>query len=282
MFVAGIPLASIIGGPLSGLILEMDGLRGLHGWQWLFLLEGVPAGLLAMAVLKLLPDSPASAPWLSIPEKEAITGHITSEGAVEKRELWPALRDPRVLALGMVGFGNGAALYGSQLWLPQIIKAMGFSNLGTGCVIAVPYAAGMAAMILWGRSSDHRGERVWHIAVACLISAAGFAAASLVQSNFLMVLALTLAIVGTLAYFRPFFTFPSSFLSGPAAAGGIALVNTLSNFGGFLGPTVIGMIKQQTGDYTDAMVALAIVLTASAVIVLALGRAMATRKVQVA
>ena len=148
-----------------------------------------------------------------------------------------------------MGFGNGAALYGSQLWLPQIVKAMGFSNLGTGFVIALPYAAGMAAMILWGRSSDRRGERVWHIAIACLVSAAGFAAASLVQSNLLMILALTFAIVGTLAYFGPFFTFPSSFSSGPAAAGGIALVNTFSNFGGFLGPTVIGMIKQRTGEY---------------------------------
>jgi ACS family tartrate transporter-like MFS transporter len=282
MFVAGIPLASIIGGPLSGLILGMDGLGGLHGWQWLFLMEGIPAGLLAFAVLKFLPDSPASAPWLSVDEKETVAGHITSDSLVGQRDLWPALRDPRVLALGLVGFGNGAALYGSQLWLPQIIKAMGFSNLGTGFVIALPYAAGMAAMILWGRSSDKRGERVWHIAIASLVSAAGFAAASLVQSNLLMVLALTFGVVGTLAYFGPFFSFPSSFSSGPAAAGGIALVNTFSNFGGFMGPTVIGIIKQRTGDYSDAMVALAIVLTASAVIVLVLGLAMAPRKVQIA
>jgi ACS family tartrate transporter-like MFS transporter len=282
MFVAGIPLASIIGGPLSGLILGMDGLGGLHGWQWLFLMEGIPAGLLAFAVLKLLPDKPASAPWLSVDEKDTIAGHIASDGLAEQRDLWLAVRDPRLLALGLVGFGNGAALYGSQLWLPQIVKAMGYSNLGTGFVIALPYAAGMAAMILWGRSSDLRGERVWHIAIACLISAAGFGAASLVQSNLLMVLALTIGVLGTLAYFGPFFTFPSSFSSGPAAAGGIALINTFANIGGFLGPTVIGMIKQQTGDYADAMAALAIVLAASAAIVLALGRAMAIRKVQIA
>ncbi|HWU54100.1 MAG TPA: MFS transporter, partial [Rhizomicrobium sp.] len=154
MFVAGIPLASIIGGPLSGLILGMDGLGGLHGWQWLFLMEGIPAGLLAFAVLKLLPDGPGSAPWLSIDQKQAIAGQMASDSAQGHRDLWPALRDPRVLALGLVGFGNGAALYGIQLWLPQMIKTMGFSNLGTGLVIALPYAAGMAAMILWGRSSD--------------------------------------------------------------------------------------------------------------------------------
>ena len=206
----------------------------------------------------------------------------TSGGTLGQGDLWPALRDPRVLALGLVGFGNGAALYGSQLWLPQMIKAMGFSNLGTGIVIAVPYALGMAAMILWGRSSDRKGERVWHIAIASLVSAAGFLGASVAHSDLLMVLALTFAIVGTLAYFGPFFTFPSSFLSGPAAAGGIALVNTFANFGGFLGPTVIGMIKQRTGDYAVAMVALEIALTASAVIILLLGFAMAPRKVQIA
>jgi ACS family tartrate transporter-like MFS transporter len=282
MFVCGIPLASIIGGPLSGLILSMDGLAGLHGWQWLFLMEGIPAGLLALAVLKILPDNPASAPWLSIDEKENVAGRIASDGVAGQRDLRAALRDPRIIALGLVGFGNGAALNGSQLWLPQIVKGMGFSNLGTGFVIALPYVAGMAAMILWGRSSDRRGERVWHIATACLISAAGFGAASIVQSNLLMVLALTFGVVGTLAYFGPFFSFPSSFSSGPAAAGGIALVNTFSNLGGFLGPTVIGMIKQRTGDYADAMVALAVVLTASAMIILALGLAMVGRKTQIA
>ncbi len=282
IFVAGIPLASIIGGPLSGLILGIDGLGGLHGWQWLFLMEGIPAGLLAFAVLKLLPDGPASAPWLSDAEKQTIAGRITSEGTAAERDLWAGLRNPRVLALGLVGFGDGAALYGSQLWLPQIIKAMGFSNLGTGFVIALPYAAGMAAMIFWGRSSDRRGERVWHIAIALLIAAAGFVGASVAPSNFLMVLALTVAVVGILAYFGPFFTFPSSFLCGPAAAGGIALVNAFTNFGGFVGPSVIGMIKQRTGDYADAMAALAIVLTISAAIILMIGRAMAVRKVQIA
>ena len=282
IFVAGIPLASIIGGPLSGFILGMDGLAGLHGWQWLFLVEGIPAGLLAFAVLKLLPDGPASAPWLSEAEKEIIVARLTSDGAPAQRNLWAGLCDLRVLALGLAGFSVGAALYGIQLWLPQMIKAMGFSNLGTGFVIALPYAAGMAAMIFWGRSSDRRGERVWHIVIACMIAAAGFAGASVVQSNLLMVLALTFAVVGILANYGPFFTFPSSFSSGPAAAGGIALINAFTNFGGFIGPTVIGIIRERTGGYTDAMVALTIALIASAVIILILGFAMSARKVQIA
>jgi len=278
LFVTGIPLASIIGGPLSGLILGMDGLGGLHGWQWLFLMEGLPAALLAFAVLKYLPDGPASAPFLSLTEKENIARRIGADSTAKEHNLWPALRDPRVLALGVVGVGNGAALYGSGVWLPQMIKAMGFSNLQTGFVVALPYAAAAAAMILWGRSSDKRGERTWHIAIPLLVGAAGFAGASIAHSNLLMVLALTFAVVGTLSYFGPFFAFPSSFLSGPAAAGGIALVAALANLGGFLGPTIIGMIRQRTGGYADAMAALAIALTVSAAIIVVLGFTIGARK----
>jgi ACS family tartrate transporter-like MFS transporter len=282
LFVTGIPLASIIGGPLSGLILSLDGLGGLHGWQILFLMEGIPAALLAFAVLKYLPDRPQSAPWLSREEKDIIALSLSTDGAAKEHNLWAALRDPRVLALGVVGLGNGAALYGSGVWLPQMIKAAGFSDLETGFVVALPYAAAAAAMLLWGRSSDRHGERIWHAAIALLVGAAGFAGASVAHSSLLMVLALTFAVVGTLSNFGPFFAFPSSFLSGPAAAGGIALVAAMANFGGFLGPTIIGMIKQRTGSYADAMAALAIALTVSAAIMLLLGLAMSARKVQAA
>jgi ACS family tartrate transporter-like MFS transporter len=282
IFVCGIPLASIIGGPLSTVILGMDGVAGLHGWQWLFLIEGLPAFLLAFAVLKLLPDGPGSAPWLSSDEKKIIASHVAPQGAAAQRDLLSGLRDPRVLALGLVGFSNGAALYGTQLWLPQMIKAMGYSNLAVGFVVALPYLAAMAAMIVWGRSSDRRGERIWHIAIPCLVAVTGFLGASVAHSNLLMLVSLTIAIVGVLAYFGPFFSLPSSFLSGPAAAGGIALINSFANFGGFLGPTVIGVIKEQTGSYAVAMVALGAGLTASAVIVLMLGRAMTARQVQIA
>jgi ACS family tartrate transporter-like MFS transporter len=282
IFVAGIPLASIIGGPLSSAILTMNGVAGLHGWQWLFLIEGLPAFLLAFAVLKLLPNGPASAPWLSGDEKKIIAGHLASEVAAAQRDLWSGLRDPRVLAIGLVGFSNGAALYGTQLWLPQMIKAMGYSNFATGFVVALPYLAAMAAMIGWGRSSDRRGERIWHIAIPCLFAVIGFLGASVVHSNLLMLLSLTTAIVGVLAYFGPFFSLPSSFLSGPAAAGGIALINSFANFGGFLGPAVIGVIKEHTGRYSAAMVALGVGLTVSAIIILVLGRAMTTRRFQIA
>jgi ACS family tartrate transporter-like MFS transporter len=199
-----------------------------------------------------------------------------------ERNFWSGLRNPRVIAIALVGFGNGMALYGIQLWLPQMIKAMGYSNLATGFVAALPYLVGMAAMVYWGRSSDRRGERIWHIAIALVVAAGGLELASIAQSNLLMVIALTIAIVGSLAYFGPFFSLPSSFLSGPAAAGGIALINTFTAFGGFLGPTLIGVIKQETGSYAPAMVAQGVGLMGSATIILLVGRAIAVRKAQLA
>ena len=205
------------------------------------------------------------------------------QGAAAQRDLLSGLRDPRVLALGLVGFSNGAALFGSQLWLPQIDQGDGlFQSRDRASSSRFPIWRRMAAMIVWGRSSDRRGERIWHIAIPCLVAVTGFLGASVAHSNLLMLVSLTIAIVGVLAYFGPFFSLPSSFLSGPAAAGGIALINSFANFGGFLGPTVIGVIKEQTGSYAVAMVALGAGLTASAVIVLMLGRAMTARQVQIA
>jgi ACS family tartrate transporter-like MFS transporter len=276
-FLCAIPLSGIIGGPLSGLILGIDGAAGLHGWQWLFLIEGLPASLLAFAVLKLLPDGPAHAAWLDGAEKNAIAARLAAEDFVGDRDLWRALRDPRLLALALAGFAQGCALYGTTLWLPQIVQAVGFSNLATGFVVALPYVASMGAMILWGRSSDRRGERIWHIALGWLLAALGFLGASLAQSEIIELLALTLAMAGVLAVISPYFALPSSFLRGPAAAGGIALINMIVSLGGFVGPTLIGVLRQETGGYAAGMAALAVGLLVSALIVLAVGRAMAPR-----
>jgi ACS family tartrate transporter-like MFS transporter len=274
-FIAAAPLASAIGGPVSVLILGMDGAGGLRGWQWLFLLEGLPALLLSFAVLKLLPDGPADAPWLSGEEKATIAARLASEEHAGENDLWSGLRDPRVLALGVVLLGFGFARYGIGLFLPQIVQDMGFSNLATGFVVAVPYVASIGAMVLWARSSDARSERVWHVALAALLAASGFAVAGLAHSDLIVLVALTLVTIGIHAAFGPFFCLPSSFLSGPAAAGGIALITTISNFGGFLGPTVIGVLREGTGDYGAGMFVMALGMAMSAAVVLALGRAMA-------
>ena len=272
-FMTAVPLANIIGAPLSSLILGMNGTSQLAGWQWLFLLEGLPACVLAFAVLKFLPDGPRQASWLSETEKAMIAARLAAEDSTTHHKLSRALRDPRVLALCPVGLGLSFGNYGVGLWLPQIVQGMGFSNLATGFVVAVPSIAGGVAMILWGRSSDRRGERVRHVAGAALLAAAALGVASLGPSDLVVLIALTFATVGIYAALPTFYSVPSMFLSGTAAAGGIALVNTFgTGLGGFLGPTVVGLLKQQTGGYAAGMAALALGLTLSATILLVIGQ----------
>jgi ACS family tartrate transporter-like MFS transporter len=259
----------------------MNGVAGLHGWQWMFLVEGLPASLLAFAVLKFLPDGPTQATWLNDAEKNIIATSLTPEVVIQDRGPWLFLTDPRVWVLGLAGFCNGCAVYGLALWLPQMIQAMGFSNRATGFVAAVPYIAGMGAMIFWGRSSDVRGDRIWHIALGFLLVALSLTAACLTQNNTLVLLALTVGVMGVYAGFGPYYSLPSSFLRGSAAAGGIALVNSIASMGGFVGPFFIGILKEQTGGYTAAMAALAILEGLAAIAILALGRMLAPRPIAV-
>ena len=280
MFMTAQPFAFIIGGPLSTLILGMDGIAGLHGWQWLFLLEGAPAALMSFAVLQWLPDGPKTAAWLTDDEKAAIASRLAQEDTSERRELWPALVDPRVWVLGLVGFGQNCAAYGVGLWLPQIVQAMGFSTRVTGFVVAAPFVAVMLAMVLWGRSSDTRGERIWHVALPFLLAAAGLITASVVGSDLLVLALITIVVVSLDAGMGVFWTLPSTFLAGSAAAGAIALIRTISALGGFFGPTIVGLLRGGTGDYAAAMAALGSGLGLAALLVLGLGKAIASRKVQ--
>jgi ACS family tartrate transporter-like MFS transporter len=274
-FYSAIPLAFVIGGPLSGLILQMDGLGGLRGWQWLFVIEGLPACLLAFAALKLLPDGPRDATWLTAEEKAYIAQRVSADDKAQQRNLWPALRDPRVVALGMAYAGWQFGFYGLGLWLPQIVQAMGFSNLSNGFIVALPFLAAIVAMQIWSRSSDARGERIWHVALAALVSAGGFAAASVATasgSNVGAVIALTVAASGLISYMPPFLSLPPTFLGGTAAAGGIGLVSSLGRIGAMLGPAVVGYLRETTGDYSAAIGAMAVGQILAAVIVLGMGR----------
>jgi ACS family tartrate transporter-like MFS transporter len=277
-FMTGIPLAFIIGGPLSSLILEMDGIGGLRGWQWLFLIEGLPAFILAFVALKSLPDGPAHASWLTANEKALIAEQLTTRDIEEKRDFWPALRDPRILALGLVLVGSQFGLYGVQLWLPQIVQGRGYSNFSTGFIVALPFVASMGVMILWGRSSDMRGERYWHIGLAALLAAAGLIVAGISSSNLLVLTGLTIALAGTLSVPGPLFSLPSTMLSGAAAAGAIALVNSMGTLGRFLGPTVVGVFREGSESYASGMFALAGGLVMSTVIIVVLGRLIAPRR----
>jgi ACS family tartrate transporter-like MFS transporter len=276
-FMAAIPLAYVIGAPISGLILEMQGAGGMAGWQWLFVIEGLPACLLGIAVLYVLPAGPAQAPWLDAAEKDAIAARLIQEDIAQHHEVWPALRDPRIWALSIVNFGTLFASYGVQLWLPQIVQGAGFSTRATGVIVALPFVVAVFAMIAWGRSSDARDERIWHVALPALFAAVCFIVASLAPSDFVSLAALSLASIGVVAMQPSFFGLLTSFLSGPAAAGGIALVLSLSNVGSLLGPGIVGVLKEETGGYRASMAAFAMGLIVAALVVLALGRALKPR-----
>ena len=272
LFMAALPLANIIGAPLSSAILGLNGLLGLAGWQWLFLIEGAPTMLLAFLVLRFLPDKPHAAPWLNDEEKMIIATSLASDDTSEQKHFWPALRDPRVHALGVVYFGYSISFYGVGLWLPQIVQGMGVSNLATGFVIAPAYLVALIAMIAWGRSSDARGERAWHVALPALMMMVSLLVASQSHSNPIIFIALSLVVVGSMALQGPFWVLPSAFLSGSAAAGGIALINTMGTAaGGFAGPYVLGLLREATGGYSAGMMALALgpLLTAGIVLLLA-------------
>ncbi len=283
LFMMAIPLSSTFGGPVSGLILGMDGISGLRGWQWLFLIEGLPACFLALAVLKYLPDGPASASFLSDAEKQTIAQRLSSDKVLAAPSLLPGLIDPRVLLLGLAGTGIGASIFGSQLWLPQIVKSLGYSNLTTGFIASLPYLVAMPTVLLIGRSSDRHNERVWHTAIPLLVSAGGFTVAAMADNPFVVIGGLVAVVAGLIGTYGPYYSLASSFFSGRAAPAAIALVNLMcTGLGGFLGPNIVGLLKQSTGGYAGGMLALAGGLVGSVIILLVLGRVMAARESRMA
>ena len=275
IWILSTPFAGILGGPLSGLLLQLDGAGGLHGWQWLFIAEGLPAVLLGFVTFFYLTPSPARAGWLTVPERdwlqrtlqeEAATIHSETRG---KLSLGQALLNWRVLVLGFLYIGMNMGLSGINNWMPTIIKSFGsLTNVEVTFLTAVPWACAAVAGVLWGRQSDRRNERYVSLAIALVIGSAGFAASAVVTSPLVAIACLAVATSGIVAGYTVFWVLPGTFLTGVAAAGGIALVNTMGNLGGFIAPTAIGWIRQEAGSFTDALLVLAGAMTASGVIAL--------------
>jgi MFS family permease len=272
-FYTGIPLSSVIGAPISGFILDtLDGSMGLGGWQWLFIVEGTPSVFVGFLVLIYLTDRPGEAAWLAPEERIALQARIDRERksreAIRHYKLGEALTNPRVLGLSIVDFGLLCGLYGLTYWLPQIVKgvvldigldkATGVSiNALTGYLIAVPFAFATVAMIWWTRRSDITGERVWHVVCPAVVSGLALIASAYVGNPVLAAVALSICAAGVYAAVPTFWSLPTGFLTGSAAAGGIALINSIGNLGGFVGPYVIGWIKDATGEITLGLVVLA-------------------------
>jgi len=273
-FMAAIPLSTVVGAPVSSGLLGLDGVFGMHGWQWLFILEAVPALFLSVVILFYLTDKPADAEWLSDDERRWLVDRLAAEErqreAARHYSVLQALLNPRVLALSLVYFGAVAANYGLSFFLPQIVKAFGLSNLQTGFVAAIPYAVGVVAIVWWGRRSDAKLERRFHTGFAIFVAAGGLAAGAFLNDPTAKMVAFSVAAFGIFGSLPVFWTLPTAFLSGAAAAGGIAIINSIGNLAGFVGPSVMGVVKDSTGSFTDGLLVLAGVALAALVIVLSL------------
>jgi len=276
IFMAAAPLSTVLGSPVSSALLEMHGLLGFKGWQWLFLIEALPAVLLGFVVLGYMTDRPEQAKWLADDERNWLVKTMETERAGRTasagHSIWRGLTDPRVLALALVYFGTSAGLYTLGVWAPQIIKSFGLSNMQVGLLNAVPPTVAVIAMYLWSWHSDRTNERTWHVVIACLVAAIGLALAGLSSAVVSVVAALVLVNVGISAAKPPLWSMPTLFLAGPAAASGIATINSIGNLGGFVGPAMIGWIKDQTGSFAGGLYFVGALLLLSAVITLLLAR----------
>lgn len=272
LFMAAAPIATAIGSPISAALLEMHGIMGLAGWQWMFLIEALPAVILGVVVFFYMTDRPEKATWLKQDERDWLVKTMQAENAGkdshQHHSIIRGLANPRVLAL--VYFGTSAGLYTLGIWAPQIIKELGVSSMTVGLLNAIPPIVSVVAMILWSRHSDKTNERTWHVALACITAAIGLVIAAGTGSVIGLIAALTIVNVGISCSKPPLWSMPTMFLSGAAAATGIATINSIGNLGGFAGPAMIGWVKDQTGSFTGGLYFVAGLLILSTVITLVL------------
>jgi MFS transporter, ACS family, tartrate transporter len=278
LFMAAVPISVVLGSPLSSALLEMHGIGGLNGWQWLFILESIPAVILGIIVLFYMTDKPEKATWLADDERAWLVDAMTSERAnkagTAHHGIWRGLADMRVLALALVYFGTSAGLYTLGIWAPQIIKGFGLSNLEVGFFNAIPPTVAVIAMYLWSWHSDRQNERTWHVIIACLAAAVGLALAGISSTAAAVITSLVLVNVGISAAKPPLWSMPTLFLSGPAAASGIAAINSIGNLGGFVGPAMIGWIKDLTGSFLGGLYFVSGLLLVSAALTVIVARSL--------
>ncbi|WDZ97028.1 MFS transporter [Herbaspirillum sp. WKF16] len=265
------PIGGIFGSPLSTwLMTAMSGAHGLEGWQWMFLVEGLPCVLLGVLALRVLADRPADARWLSAEEKRMIAADVDTAGAAD-HSFAQVARNPRVYLLAFSYFTMICGIYAVSFWLPSILKADGVTDtMQIGLYSMIPYIAAAIAMIVIGRSSDRRGERRLHSALPALVGALALAAATLFSGNLaLSLLCMTIATAMMWSAYTVFWAIPSQYLKGDSAAGGIALINTIGLIGGFLSPTIIGWVRTATGSMQAGLLVMVALLVAGAATLLA-------------
>jgi MFS family permease len=261
-FTVSTPLSSLVGGPLSAWLLQFDGHLGLAGWQWMFIVEGVPACLLGVLVLKMLADKPQDATWLPVEQRDALQGALDREKATtsKKKAFGVALRDPRVYLLSLISFGFTMGSYGIGIWLPQMLKEHGMSVTETGWWSAVPYFFATIGLLWWASHVDRTGRRISNLVTALVMAAIALGVSTYFDTLAPAMVGITMALIGTISARTIFYTIPAKFLSGEAAAGGLALINSIGALGGFAGPYLVGYIKDTFHSFNAGMLALAVVL----------------------
>jgi len=272
-FMAATAFSAVFGSPLSSLILTgMDGLLGFRGWQWVFIAEAIPALAMSVVVFTVLKDSPAEATWLAEDERAWLVARQDAERrqreAVHDFSVLQVLANPRVLLLGVGGFGIAYSTYGIVYFLPQIVKQFGLTNLQTGFVSAIPFLVAAIGMIWYGKRSDRLLERRSHCAIAFMLCAIGLVATALLPSPILRMIALCVAAFGAWATLPVFWAMPTAFLSGAAAAAGVAYINSIANIAGFIGPFIMGWIKDATGSFDGGLLVIASVTIVAGIAIL--------------
>lgn len=275
LFSAAQPIANMLGAPVSGSLLGIHWL-GVPGWRWLFILEGIPAVILGAVTLVYLTDWPHQASWLPDAERDWITAELEKEKRALQEahpySIWQTLFQPRVVLLTVAYFFMVTSVYGFTFWLPTIVKKLsGFSNLSVALLSALPYCAGLGAMLFVGWSSDRTQERRWHTAVPMVVAGAGLALAAVSQNFPLMMISMfSLAAAGMYGYFPAFWSLPSGFLTGTVAAALVGLINSIGNLGGFAGPYIVGYLNRMGHSLSTGVIYLSLSAVVAATLVLSL------------
>ena len=281
-FMTANPLAGIVGSPVSGALLGLNG-KGLFGWQWMFLMEGIPAILLGAAVFWVLSDNPREAHWLKGEEREWLLARLAleqqAEATLSKENLWAVLVSRKIWLLSIVYFGIPTTMYGVTLWLPSVIRSLsGLSYLLTGLVSSLPFLVTAIAMVVVGMLSDRSGERRWHTALPAFVGAVGLVAAGYGHSTAMVVACIGLGMACAESMAGPFWAMATSRMAGLPAAAGIAVINSFANLGGYFGPDIIGFFRKASGGFRGGLLAIAATLALSGAVALVVGRQPASER----
>lgn len=274
-FLVGIPVANMIGSPISGALLTMDGFGGLAGWQWLLIIEGLPAVLLGIACLFVLSDGPADAKWLEDGERRALGEQLAAEqsllAARHGNKLRDAFANPKVFVLALVNFCGICGSLGVGLWMPQIVRGFGVSYVAVGFISAAPYALGAVCMLLWARFANRSNHRLWFVCGALAMAGLALSVSATFTAPLPAMLALTVTVVSILSFQATYWAIPSGFLTGRAAAAGLALIVSIGNLGGFAGPYMIGYLRETTMSFSTPLYVLSAILLTGAAVMAVLG-----------